>query len=243
MPTRAVGASRATASAVRAELADVADPERAKGLARFFKTGPGDYGAGDVFIGVRVPDERAVARKFRGLSLGEVERLLHSRIHEERQTALLILVDRYERGDAKAKAACVRFYVDNLRWVNNWDLVDSTAHRILGDHLLTGDRRRLVRLAGSSVLWERRVAMVATYAFILAGDPRPTFEIARLLLSDEHDLIHKAAGWMLREVGKRVGERELRAFLEEHATEMPRTALRYAIERFTPGERKAWLAR
>jgi 3-methyladenine DNA glycosylase AlkD len=243
MPAPAVRAPRVSASAVRAELARVADPRRATGSARFFKTGPDDYGAGDVFIGVRVPDERAVARKFRDLPLGEIERLLHSRIHEERQTALLILVDRYERSDAKTKAACVRFYVDNLRWVNNWDLVDSTAHQILGDHLLTGDRRRLARLARSRVLWERRVAMVATFAFILAGDPGPTFHIARLLLSDEHDLIHKAAGWMLREVGKRVGERELRAFLEEHATEMPRTALRYAIERFTPGERKAWLAR
>ena len=235
MPGPAVRASRASASAVRAELARAADPERAKGLARFFKTGPDEYAAGDVFIGIRVPDERAVARRFRDLPLGEIERLLHSRIHEERQTALLILVDRYERGDAKTKAACVRFYVDNLRWVNNWDLVDSTAHQILGDHLLTGDRRRLVRLARSSVLWERRVAMVATYAFILAGDAEPTFEVARLLLLDEHDLIHKAAGWMLREVGKRVSADELRAFLEEHSTEMPRTALRYAIERFTPG--------
>ena len=228
---------------VRAALARIADPERAKGLARFFKTGPGDYGEGDVFIGVRVPDERAVARKFRDLSLGEIERLLHSRIHEERQTALLILVDRYERGDATTKAACVRFYVDNLAWVNNWDLVDSTAHQILGDHLLTGDRRRLLRLARSRVLWERRVAMVATYAFIVAGDSGPAFDVARLLLADDHDLIHKAVGWMLREVGKRVGERELRAFLEEHATAMPRTALRYAIERFAVKERRAWMDR
>jgi 3-methyladenine DNA glycosylase AlkD len=231
------------ASAVRADLARAADPGRAKVLAGFFKTGPGQYAEGDVFLGLRVGDQRAVARKYRDLPPGEIERLLHSRIHEERLTALIILVDRYERGDAKAKAACVRLYLANLRWVNNWDLVDSSAHQILGDHLLTRDRRRLLRLARSKVLWERRVAMVATYAFIVAGDAEPTFEIARLLLSDEHDLIHKAAGWMLREVGKRVSEDRLRTFLDEHVTDLPRTALRYAIERFPPGERKAWLAR
>jgi 3-methyladenine DNA glycosylase AlkD len=127
--------------------------------------------------------------------------------------------------------------------VNNWDLVDSSAYQILGAHLLTRDRKRLHRLARSRILWERRVAVVATFAFILAGDAGPTFEIVRLVLDDEHDLIHKAAGWMLREVGKRVSEVELRAFLEEHATVLPRTALRYAIERFPASERKAWLAR
>jgi 3-methyladenine DNA glycosylase AlkD len=231
------------ASAVRADLARAADPGRAKVLAGFFKTGPGQYAEGDVFLGLRVGDQRAVARKYRDLPPGEIERLLHTRIHEERLTALIILVDQYERGDAKAKAACVRLYLANLRWVNNWDLVDSSAHQILGDHLLTRDRRRLLRLARSKVLWERRVAMVATYAFIVAGDAEPTFEIARLLLSDEHDLIHKAAGWMLREVGKRVSADRLRAFLDEHAADLPRTALRYAIERFPESERRAWLAR
>ena len=231
------------AADVRAELARAAHPGRAKGLARFFKTGPGEYAEGDVFLGIRVPDQRAIARRFRDLPPREIERLLRSRLHEERQTALFILVDRYAKGDPKTRTECVRLFVDNLDHVNNWDLVDSSAHQLLGDHLLTRDRRRLVRLARSRVLWERRVAMVATFAFILAGDAKPTFEVARLLLSDEHDLIHKAAGWMLREVGKRVSADALRAFLEEHATEMPRTALRYAIERFSATERRAWLAR
>jgi 3-methyladenine DNA glycosylase AlkD len=231
------------ASTVRAELARAADPARAKVLAGFFKTGPDEYAEGDAFLGIRVPEQRAMARKFRDLPLAEIERLLRSRIHEERLTALFILTDQYARGDAKAKAARFRLYTANLRWVNNWDLVDSSAHQILGDHLLTRDRRRLGRLARSRVLWERRVAMVATYAFILAGDAGPTFEIARLLLSDEHDLIHKASGWMLREVGKRVSAAALRGFLDRHAAEMPRTALRYAIERFSESERRAWLAR
>ncbi|MGD0528822.1 MAG: DNA alkylation repair protein [Polyangiaceae bacterium] len=234
------------ASAVRAALAALGDPARAKHSAGFFKTGPGEYAEGDVFLGIPVPAVRTVVRRFRGLPRPEIERLLRSRLHEERLTALLLLVDAYERASEGDKAPLCRFYVDNLRWVNNWDLVDSSAHQILGDHLrkrAAHDRKTLGRLAGSRDLWERRVAVVATFAFILGGDPGPTFDIVRQVMADEHDLIHKAAGWMLREVGKRVSEKALRAFLEEHATGLPRTALRYAIERFPPAERKAWLAR
>jgi 3-methyladenine DNA glycosylase AlkD len=231
------------AGAVRAALARAANPDRAKVLAGFFKTGPHQYGEGDVFIGITVPGQRSVAKEFRDLPLPEIGRLLHSRIHEERSAALMILVEQYRRGTDREKAARVRFYLANLRWVNNWDLVDGSAHQILGHSLLTRDRKRLLSLARSKVLWERRIAMIATFAFILAGDARPTLEMARLLLGDEHDLMHKAVGWMLREVGKRVSEDQLRAFLERHVHIMPRTALRYAIERFSPRERKAWLAR
>jgi 3-methyladenine DNA glycosylase AlkD len=231
------------ASAVRAALARVADPERARGLAGFFKTGPNEYGEGDLFIGITVPGQRAVAKAFRDLPLLEIGRLLHSRIHEERSTALMILAEQYRRGTDREKTARVRFYLANLRWVNNWDLVDGSAHQILGHSLLTRDRKRLLVLARSKVLWERRIAMIATFAFILTGDATPTLEIARVLLSDEHDLMHKAVGWMLREVGKRVSEDQLREFLKRHVRAMPRTALRYAIERFSPRERKTWLAR
>ncbi len=167
--------------------------------------------------------------------------LLKSRVHEERLTALMLLVLQYESGDDAKKTECFDFFVENMAQVNNWDLVDSSAHQIVGTHLLKRDRKLLHRLAKSKDLWERRVAMVATYAFICEGESADTFAIAELLLSDAHDLIHKAVGWMLREVGKRVSEADLRRFLKKNAPRMPRTALRYAIERFPEDERKAWL--
>ncbi len=228
------------ATDVRAALRALHDPARALGSARFFKTGKGQYGEGDQFLGITVPAQRTVARAHRDLPLPEIEALLASAIHEERLTALLILVDAYARGDDATKRACVDFYLRNLARVNNWDLVDSSAHLIVGDWLLTRDRRLLRKLARSTNLWERRVAMVATLAFIRAGESEDTFAIASLLLGDTHDLMHKAVGWMLREVGKHAGEDVLRAFLREHAAAMPRTALRYAIERFSEAERKAW---
>jgi len=230
-----------TARAVRSQLAAVADPARAKSSAGFFKTGAGQYGEGDVFIGVTVPQQRIVAREFRDLPLAEIERLLASKIHEERLTALIILVDSYERGNDDTQAAIYAFYLDHLSQVNNWDLVDSSAAQIVGTHLLDRKRNALRNLARSKSMWERRVAMVATYAFIRRGEHEDAFAIAELLLTDEHDLIHKATGWMLREVGKRASETELRRFLTEHAAHMPRTALRYAIERLPPTERKSWL--
>lgn len=229
-----------TAEHVRKALHALHDPARALGSARFFKTGKGQYGEGDRFLGVTVPAQRAVARAHRGLPLPEIEALVASAIHEERLTALLILVDAYARGDEKARRACFDLYLRNLAWVNNWDLVDTSAHLIVGDWLLTRDRRLLRKLARSTTLWERRVAMIATLAFIRAGESEDALAIATLLLGDTHDLMHKAVGWMLREVGKQVDEDTLRAYLKEHAGALPRTALRYAIERFPEAERKAW---
>jgi 3-methyladenine DNA glycosylase AlkD len=231
-----------TATQVRAALQALHDPERALGSARFFKTGKGQYGEGDRFLGITVPAQRVVARAHRGLPPAEIEALLASPIHEERLTALLILVDTYARGELATKQECFDLYLRNLAWVNNWDLVDSSAHLIVGDWLASRDRRILRELARSTTLWERRVAMVATLAFIREGESDDAFAIATLLLGDTEDLMHKAVGWMLREVGKHSSEEALRGFLKEHAAEMPRTALRYAIERFPAEERKAWLA-
>jgi 3-methyladenine DNA glycosylase AlkD len=209
-------------------------------LSGFFKSGPGQYGEGDRFLGITVPAQRKVAREFAELPLEGIAELLASGVHEERLTGLIILTRRYETGDEACKKACFDFYLANLAGVNNWDLVDSSAHQIVGSHLLERERKLLYRLAKSKNLWERRVAMIATYAFILEGESAETFAIAELLLDDDHDLIHKAVGWMLREVGKRVSPDELRRFLKKNAARMPRTALRYAIERFSPEERARW---
>lgn len=232
----------ATAAAVRRALRAEASPGRAKGVAAFFKTGPGEYGEGDVFMGVTVPAQRKIARGHRALPMTEIGKLLASKVHEERLTALLILTDRFERGEPKERDAIFRFYLRNLRHVNNWDLVDTSAATIVGGTLLRGDRRLLQKLGRSKSLWERRVAIIATFAFIKTGESSGTFAVAAQLMADKEDLLHKAVGWMLREVGKRVSEDDLRRFLREHAPSMPRTALRYAIERFSPTERKRWLA-
>jgi len=223
------------------ELAAKADPDRARNLAWFFKTAKGQYGHGDRFIGITVPVQRQIARRYRHLPLDEIARLLGSRIHEHRFTSLEILVDQYESGDADTKRAIFDFYLKNTSRVNNWDLVDTSAPYIVGDYLLSRRRDVLVRLAKSDILWERRVAIVATQAFIRKGDLKETFAIAALLLGDEHDLIHKATGWMLREAGKR-SEPALLDFLRQHHSAMPRTALRYAIERLPDSDRKCILA-
>lgn len=231
-----------TAAAVRRALAALATPSRARASAWFFKTGKGQYGEGDRFVGVAVPEQRKVARAFESLSLREVGRLLASPVHEERLTALFILVRRYQRGDAAVRQEVFDFYCAQLSRVNNWDLVDSSAPQIVGAHLLERDRALLYRLAGSERLWERRVAMIATLAFIQAGEAKDALAIAERLLGDREDLMHKAVGWMLREVGKRVDPELLSGFLKGHAARMPRTALRYAIEHFPKAERQAWLA-
>ncbi|MEO6421095.1 MAG: DNA alkylation repair protein, partial [Polyangiaceae bacterium] len=184
--------------ALRAELKALADPVKAKGVAGFFKSGPGQYGEGDRFLGVTVPSQRRIARKYADLTLDELGTLLGSPLHEERLTSLIILVGQYDRGDAAEKNARFEFYLAHIAGVNNWDLVDSSAAQIVGAHLLTRDRKLLRRLVASDDLWERRVAIVSTYAFIRAGEHADTFAIAELLLGDEHDLIHKAVGWMLR---------------------------------------------
>jgi len=226
---------------LRKELKSMADPDKAAILQRFFKTGLGQYGEGDIFIGVMVPQSRKVAKKFNQLQLVEVKMLLYSRIHEERLVALLILVWRYSSAlsSREEKEEIVRFYLDNIKQVNNWDLVDLSAPNILGAHLIDRDRRLLYRLARSENVWERRIAILATYHFIRNGDFSDTLKITEMLLQDRHDLIHKAAGWMLREVGKRDVDSE-EAFLEKHLAVMPRTMLRYAIERLPESKRRRY---
>jgi 3-methyladenine DNA glycosylase AlkD len=189
-----------------------------------------------------VPAARTLAREFRELSFDDTMALLREPWHEARLVALLLLIDRYERGTPTEQSAIFRAYLANAAYVNNWDLVDASAANIVGAHLATRSRARLDRLAQSKELWERRIAIVATYAFIRAGEFDDTLRISRRLLRDPHDLIHKASGWMLREVGKR-DRAPLESFLEEHAGEMPRTMLRYAIEKFSPADRQRFMRR
>lgn len=207
-------------------------------LASFFKTGKGEYGEGDVFLGITVPDQRRIARDARSLSLAGIRALLMSKVHEHRLTALLILVEQFRVAAAAGQGKIADFYLSHTDRINNWDLVDVTAPHILGVYLLDRKRTLLYRLARSPMLWERRIAILATFAFIRENDFSDTLRIAKNLLSDNHDLIHKAVGWMLREVGKREPE-TAETFLEAHAARMPRTMLRYAIERF-PQRRRAY---
>jgi len=224
--------------AIRAE----ADPERAAGVARFFKTAPGDYGAGDKFLGIPVPVLRKIARANRELSRADTLELLQSPWHEERLLALLILVDAHKRAKPDEQLALHRAYLANTMYVNNWDLVDSSAEELVGSHIGAKGTRMLERLARSKSLWERRIAIIATFSTIKQDEFQPTLLIAEQLLDDEHDLIHKAVGWMLRETGNRDIDTE-RAFLDRHAATMPRTALRYAIEKFDEKERKKYMAK
>jgi 3-methyladenine DNA glycosylase AlkD len=237
------------ADAVRSELAALADPERARGTARFFKTGPGEYGEGDVFVGVSVPDVRRVIRSHRDLALVDIDALLRDAVHECRLAAVLLLADRYtraaKRGDDAECAEVARLYLDRTAWINNWDLVDASAEYVVGPWWRSqgaGGRRARLALARSKSLWERRIAVLSTFHDIKVGDSGPALEICALLLADREDLIHKATGWMLREVGKRVSREDLIAFLDEHAAEMPRTMLRYAIEHLEPDLRAHYLA-
>lgn len=236
----ASGEAGALAS-VRRDLGKAARPERAESNKWFFKTGRGEYAAGDRFLGVTVPQLRAIAREHRDMPLKYVVRLLQSPWHEERLLALLIMVRQYVGADARSRRAIHQLYLRHTKSINNWDLVDASAAQIVGAHLETRDRRVLRRLARSTSLWERRMAMIATYHYIKQGDFRDALAVAELLLKDDHDLIHKAAGWMLREIGKRDRRTEER-FLKKHAARMPRTMLRYAIERFPPQVRRKYLA-
>lgn len=232
----------ATASAALRRLREVSTPEHARVSLRFFKTGPGEYGEGDRFLGVRVPELRVVVREFRALALTEVLKLLESPWHEARALALLILVEQYKRGDAAIRETIFDLYLRNTARINGWDLVDATAPHIVGAHVRDGDRSVLRRLAKSKSLWERRIAIIATQHLIRAGELDETLRIATLLIGDREDLIHKAAGWMLREVGDRdrsIAER----FLREHLARMPRTMLRYAIEKFPPELRREYMAK
>ncbi len=233
---------KVSAAQVKRELKALADSPQGKTLSRFFKTGPGEYGEGDIFLGVKVPDERRVARKYRNLPLGEVLKLLQSKIHDHRQTALFILVDQFHRAEPLGQQKIYQLYLDNTQFVNNWDLVDCSAPKIIGAYLLnkSAERKILYKLAKSKNLWERRIAILATYAFIKKGQFANTLKITEMLLADEHDLIHKAVGWMLREVGK-ADQKEEEKFLKKYYRQMPRTMLRYAIEKFPEPKRQHYL--
>ncbi len=216
--------------------------ERARVSASFFKTGKGQYGEGDVFLGLTVPQSRSIVKKYGSIPLPSIEVLLASKYHEERLIGLLFLVSQCEAGSVANRKIIFDFYLAHIDCVNNWDLVDLSASQIVGAYLFGKSTNVLDRLIVSENLWERRVAMVASFAFIKRGDVSVTFRLAEKLLGDREDLMHKAAGWMLREAGKRVSRKELELFLEKYVAGMPRTMLRYAIEHFPEKERKQWLA-
>jgi len=221
-------------------LRKLADPARAEHSLRFFKTGKGEYGEGDMFLGIRVPALREQVKKHRELSMDAALELLKSPYHEERLFALLLMADKFRKGTEKEKEAIYRLYLKNTKFINNWDLVDLSAHLIVGGWLENRDREPLRRLARSENLWERRIAIISTFQFIRKKDFDDAFAISSILVDDSEDLIHKAVGWMLREIGKRDIAAE-KAFLKKHYRTMPRTMLRYAIEKFPEKERKAWL--
>ena len=227
---------------IQPDLQKLANKQRAVLVARYFKTGKGESGEGDVFIGLTVPQMRTVAKKYWDLALGEVEKLLHNKIHEYRLTALLILTEQFRKADAQKQKKIISLYLRNTRYINNWDLVDLSAPNTLGIYLLDKpkERKMLYRFARSKNIWERRISVLATFAFIKNGDFADSFAIAEMLLQDPHDLIHKAVGWMLREIGKRDQAAE-ETFLKKYYKEMPRTMLRYAIERFPPAKRAVYL--
>ncbi len=242
-----------TAAALADAIDEAGDPERAAALLRFFKTGPGQYGAGDVFVGVTVPVTRAIVKRFERMPLAEASALLASPVHEHRLAALLVMVRQFRvasRTRGRDDAARVAIHAEYLAAVhagrvNNWDLVDASAETLVGEFLLDagrGDDPLIDQLAASDSLWERRVAVLATFPFIKAGDARPILRLAPRLLADREDLMHKAVGWMLREVGKRVGRQVLTEFLDQFASRMPRTMLSYATEHLTPAERAAYRA-
>lgn len=219
---------------VEKTLKTKANKVKAQLLSRFFKTGKGEYGEGDVFWGINVPEQRNIAKEFMSIPLDEVQKLLQNPVHECRLTALLILTYRYPKADEKEKKTIFNFYIKNTKYINNWDLVDVTCHKIVGEYLYEKDRKILYRLAKSKNVWEKRIALISTFYFIRQNDFSDSMKIAEMLLNDKHDLIHKAVGWTLREVGKK-DENVLHDFLKIHTKKMPRTALRYAIERL-PGE-------
>ncbi len=222
------------------QLNVVADPVRAKSSAWFFKTGKGEYGEGDTFIGVKVPEQRLVAKKFARLPLPDIDRLLRSKVHEHRLTAWFILYGQFLKSNEAKRGALVAFLMKHTKCANNWDMVDTGAAPMLGTWLLDKDRKILYKLVKSKNLWERRIAIIATQRFIPHGQFEDTLRLAEILLTDKHDLIHKAVGWILREVGNRDREAESK-FLRKYCRKMPRTMLRYAIEKYPPSHRKAYL--
>lgn len=227
---------------LKKDLQSKASPEKAEIYQRFFKTGKGEYGEGDIFIGLTVPEQRTIAKKYSNLSLPKIQQLLKSKIHEHRLVAVLILVDKFKKSNESNKENIFNFYLKNTGHINNWDLVDLSSDKIIGGFLLNKDKKILYKLVHSKNIWERRISIISTFQFIKNNEFEDTLTISELLLNDKHDLIHKAVGWMLREVGKR-DEKVLKDFLKSHYHDLPRTTLRYAIERFEEEERKKWLKR
>lgn len=218
------------------EIKESANKEKAKSLQRFFKTGLGEYGEGDIFIGLNNFDQKIIARKFCNLSLKDLESLLKNKIHECRSTALSILIDQYQKGDGIKKEKIFNLYLRNIKYINNWDLVDISSYKIVGNYLLDKPRNLLYQLSESKDVWARRISIISTFEFIRHNEFKDTLKIAGILVNDEHDLIHKAVGWMLREIGKRNLIQEEK-FLDKYHRLMPRTMLRYAIERFGKDKR------
>jgi 3-methyladenine DNA glycosylase AlkD len=229
-------------SLVKADLKNAADPIHANKLQGFFKTGKGEYGEGDVFLGVKVPEQRRIAKKHRNIPFKDTLELLKCNIHEYRLTSLFILTDKFTKGDEQTKEKIVNIYLENTGFINNWDLVDSSAHKILGVWLLDKPRDILYQLATSESLWERRISIISTFAFINLGDLTDAVALAKILMNDDHDLIHKASGWVLREVGKKDIE-QLYSFLDENYLKMPRTMLRYSIEKLSEDQKKHYLSK
>ena len=225
---------------IKNEMSQLSDANRAKNLSWFFKTGKGQYGEGDIFLGIPVPEQRKVAKKYADLSLGDLQELLNSKMHEHRFTALVILISKYRKAEENGKKEIFDVYLKNTENVNNWDLVDLSAPRIVGDYLLNRERSILYKLVRSDSLWERRISILSTFTFIDNNDFEDALNISELLLCDEHDLIHKAVGWALREIGKKNQNVE-EQFLAKHYLHMPRTMLRYAIEKFDEKKRKKYL--
>lgn len=223
------------------DLKRLANKNKAKIMSGFFKTKKGEYGEGDIFLGITVPDQRRIAKRYKESSFDDVKKLLANKIHEYRLTGLLILVEKFNESDDLQRKDIIDLYLDNIKHVNNWDLVDLSADKILGAYLQDKDKSILKKMAVSKSLWERRIAIVSTFAFIKQQRFDDTLKISKLLISDKEDLIHKAVGWMLREVGKRDKEKEI-SFLKKHYAKMPRTMLRYSIERFSESEKKFFMA-
>jgi len=224
------------------ELLSMKNHERAKHSLKFFKTGIGEYGEGDLFLGLTVPEQRKISKKYVDITFKEIRDLLNSKYHEFRFTGIVILTMQYEKGSDKEKKIIFDFYIKNMNSVNNWDLVDVSAHKIVGDYLFnTPNDKFLINLAKSDRMWDRRIAMVSCLAHIKNNNLRIPVQIATILLDDKHDLMHKAVGWMLREIGKK-DEKILLKFLDKYASSMPRTALRYSIERLNENKRKYYLS-
>ncbi len=225
-------------------LKQKSNPEKAKQLQRFFKTGKGEYGENDIFLGITVPEQRKIVKEFMELSIGEISLILGSKVHEKRLIALLILIEKYKKANKKKneeeKKQIFDFYLKNTKNINNWDLVDLSAPNIIGNYLINKDRQILYKLANSIHLWEKRISVISTFAFIRNSEFEDSLKISEILLNDKHDLIHKAVGWMLREIGKK-NEKILEDFLKKHYKNMPRTMLRYAIEKFPESKRKGYL--